>query len=55
MKPLPFYEEVIRQDAEYYRSLGFSRQTNFGVWLGEDYEQAFGEPPIAAYARAIGK
>ena len=33
LKPLPFYEEVIRQDAAYYRSLGFNRQTSFGVWL----------------------
>ncbi|AZN39017.1 DUF4838 domain-containing protein [Paenibacillus albus] len=50
---LPFYEEVIRSDAKYYRSLGFHRQTSFGVWLGEDYAQAFGEPPIMAYAKAI--
>ncbi|REE83889.1 uncharacterized protein DUF4838 [Paenibacillus taihuensis] len=55
LKPLPFYEEVIRGDAEYYRSLGFGRQTSFGVWLGEDYAEAFGEPPIVAYAKAIGK
>ncbi|MBP3967136.1 DUF4838 domain-containing protein [Paenibacillus lignilyticus] len=55
LQALPFYEEVIRQDAEYYRSLGFSRQTSFGVWLGEDYAQEFGEPPIIAYARAIGE
>ncbi|WP_308637121.1 DUF4838 domain-containing protein [Paenibacillus silvisoli] len=55
LKPLPFHEEVIRQDAAYYRGLGFSRQTSFGVWLGEDYAQVFGEPPIVAYARAIGE
>jgi hypothetical protein len=53
LKKLPYYQDVIRQDARYYRRLGFTRLTSFGLWLGEDYAETFGEPPVEAYARTI--
>jgi len=47
---MPFYKSVIRQDAEFYRSLGFEKMTCFACRLGDDYAARYGEPPIAEYA-----
>lgn len=52
-KKLPFYPEVIAADAAYYRSLGFEHLTSFGCFLGKDYAEEFGLPPVTEYSRCL--
>ena len=43
--------EVIKADLEYYSDLGFENISSFACYLGEDYEQLFGEPDVTAFKR----
>lgn len=53
LKKLPFYPEVIRQDAEFYKSLGFCGLSSFACYLGPDYIKEFGAPPIKEFAKLL--
>lgn len=46
---LPFEAEVMAKDVEFYRSLGFKSMKAFGAYLGDDYFELFGNPPIEKY------
>lgn len=39
-------KEVISADMKYYNSLGFERLSSFACFLGDDYEELYGEPEI---------
>ena len=43
-------EEVMRADFEFYRSLGFEDFSSFACYLGEDYEELFGDVDITPFA-----
>ena len=40
--------DLIRADMEYYQKLGFENITSFACFLGQDYEELFGEPDVSA-------
>jgi len=40
--------DLIRADIQYYRDLGFENITSFACFLGQDYEDLFGEPDVSA-------
>ena len=40
--------DLIREDIRYYRDLGFENITSFACFLGQDYEDLFGEPDVTA-------
>ena len=43
--------EVVKADLEFYSDLGFENISSFACYLGEDYEQLFGEPDVTAFKR----
>lgn len=53
LKNLPFYPDVIKKDAEYYRLLGFEGLSSFACYLGPDYIKEFGTPPIKEFANLL--
>ena len=54
-KRLVFNAEVMRQDVEYYLSLGFRDLTSFACFLGPDYIDMYGLPPYGEYGKiAVG-
>ncbi len=53
-KPLPALDpESIAADIAFYASRGIEDITTFACFLGDDYEKLYGEPDIAAYAKAF--
>ena len=52
--PRPFRPaaDVVANDIEYYRRLGFEEISSFACYLGDDYEKLWGEPDVSAFARA---
>ncbi len=46
-------EKVLESDAAYYQSLGFKSITCFGCYLGDDYRELYGEPPINRYGEIL--
>lgn len=42
-------EAVMKEDVKYYRSLGFESITSFGCYLGADYRELHGQPPVQPY------
>lgn len=52
-KPFTLDEDVMRQDVEFYRSLGFHAITSFGCYLGTDYQEMYGNPPVETYGRIL--
>ena len=45
--------EVMKRDADFYESMGFSSVTSFGCYLGKDYEALYGRPPIDEYGAIL--
>ena len=43
--------DLIREDVAYYHSLGFDYISSFACYLGEDYEELYGEPDISAFQK----
>ncbi len=52
-KQFALEESVMRADVPAYRSLGFESITSFGCYLGQDYQQLWGEPPVEQYGRIL--
>ena len=52
-KLLPFHEDVMKADLEFYAKLGFEDITSFGCYLGQDYRELFGIPPIVRYGEIL--
>lgn len=50
---LPFAKDVMAQDVKYYHSLGINSITAFGCYLGDDYFELFGNPPINDYCNCF--
>lgn len=46
--------DVIRDDLDYYFSLGFEYAASFACFLGEDYEELYGEPDISDFTYKPG-
>lgn len=46
-------EEVMKADVDFYRSLGFETITSFGCFLGPDYEERHGKPPLKRYGELL--
>lgn len=46
-------EEAMMRDVRDYREMGFSRASTFACFLGEDYEELYGEADIRPFARAF--
>ena len=42
-------DEKIKKEVAEYASLGFEIISTFGCFLGEDYEELYGEPDISAF------
>lgn len=51
--PAKFTEhpELVRSDVAYYRSLGFENISSFACYLGDDYEELWGEAEITAFVK----
>lgn len=45
--------EALMRDLKYYAQHGVKNITTFACYLGEDYEELYGEPDIAGYAEAF--
>ena len=45
--------DLIRGDIRYYRELGFDDIASFACFLGEDYEELYGEADITPFAKAF--
>lgn len=52
-KPMTLNAEVMRKDVEYYRFMGFCDMTSFACFLGDDYIELYGEPPIDEYGSIL--
>ena len=46
-------KEVLRADIDYYRSLGFEDISSFACFLGEDYEELFGDVDISDFGTLL--
>ena len=49
-KRMTFRGDIMRRDAEFYLAAGFCDMTSFACFLGPDYIELYGEPPIGEYA-----
>lgn len=48
-KPFSVDPSLVREDVSYYASLGFSNIASFACYLGEDYEELYGEAELPAF------
>ena len=46
-------EEAMQRDVREYREMGFARASTFACFLGNDYEELYGEADILPFARAF--
>lgn len=46
-------ESAMRRDVSEYREMGFSRASTFACFLGEDYEELYGEADIGPFSKAF--
>ena len=46
-------EAAMRRDVSEYREMGFARASTFACFLGDDYEELYGEADILPFARAF--
>ena len=46
-------EEAMQRDVREYREMGFARASTFACFLGDDYEELYGEADIRPFARAF--
>ncbi len=46
-------EAVMQEDIKAYRALGFDSITTFGCFLGQDYRELWGEPPVRRYGEIL--
>ena len=44
---------VMREDVEFYRTIGFDSITAFGCYLGRDYADLHGKPDLSAYGEIL--
>ena len=42
--------EIIKKDIDFYKNIGFSKIESFACFLGDDYEELYGEPDISAFS-----
>ena len=52
-KAMPLDEAVMREDVKFYRDLGFESMTSFGCYLGADYRELHGQPPVEPYGEIL--
>ena len=52
-KELKLNTAVLQKDVEFYRSKGFEHITSFGCFLGEEYAEQYGIPPINKYGHTL--
>lgn len=45
--------EQVKKDIAFYKALGIEDITTFGCYLGQDYEELYGEPDIRCYTQAF--
>jgi riboflavin kinase/FMN adenylyltransferase len=45
--------EQVKKDIAFYKALGIEDITTFGCYLGQDYEELYGEPDIWCYTQAF--
>ena len=50
---LPFNRDILEKDVEFYRAKGFEHITSFGCFLGEEYANEFGVPPVKEYGEVL--
>ena len=53
VKPLPWHDDVFRDDLQLYADRGVRHVTTFGAWLDGDYVKRFGDPPVDAYGAGL--
>jgi len=46
-------EAVMQSDVQAYREMGFESITSFGCYLGADYRELWGEPPVKRYGEIL--
>ena len=49
VKPLPWHDDVFRDDLRTYAERGVRHVTTFAAWVDADYVKRFGAPPLDAY------
>lgn len=43
----------MQSDVQAYREMGFESITSFGCFLGADYRELWGEPPVKRYGEIL--
>lgn len=52
-KPLVLAQNVLAEDLDFYAALGFEEIVSFGCYLGADYRDLYGIPPIDQYGKQL--
>jgi hypothetical protein len=50
---IPWFDAVMKADANAYARKGIRHVTTFATWIDADYVNRFGEPPLADYVQAL--
>jgi len=50
---VPWNDAVLRADANAYAKRGVGHVTTFATWIGAEYVNQFGEPPLAEYVKGL--
>lgn len=45
--------DIVSADAKYYADAGFEHITSFGCYLGPDYRELYGDPPVKDFASLL--
>lgn len=53
VRPIPWKDEVFRDDLETYARRGIRHVTTFAAWLDGDYVTRFGDPPVDRYGAGL--
>ena len=50
---VPFFNKVVESDAALYKTLGIDYITSFGSFIGNEYFNMYGDPPIKEYGEIL--
>jgi hypothetical protein len=50
---VPFNPEIIERDVKYYKNLGVDAIKSFASYMGREYYELYGEPPIKEYGEIL--
>lgn len=54
VRPIPWNDDVFREDVDAYGRRGIRHITTFAAWIDGEYVKRFGDPPIDRYGAGLG-